>query len=80
MALRGRRMEKGLLLLAGARGGGGAAPRQSPLRPAGRDPHETQRWGYFLRTKPSNEDYFFERRKFLNCLNAFAVAILLQQL
>ena len=22
--------------------------------------HETHRWGYFLRTKPSNEDYCFE--------------------
>ena len=41
-------------------------------------PHETHRWGYFLRTKPSNEDYFFERRKVLNCSNAFVVAVLLQ--
>ena len=42
--------------------------------------HETHRWGYFLRTKPSNEDYFFERRKVLNCSNAFVVAVLLQTL
>ena len=40
--------------------------------------HQTHCWGYFLRTKPSNEDYFFERRKFLNCSNAFGVAVLLQ--
>ena len=39
--------------------------------------HETHRWGYFLRTKLSNEDYFFERRRFLNCSNAFGVAVLL---
>ena len=44
------------------------------------NPHETHRWGYFLRTKPSNEDYFFERRKILNCSNAFGVAVLLQAL
>ena len=37
MALRGRRMDRSLLLWAGARGGGGAAPRHSPLRPARRD-------------------------------------------
>ena len=43
-------------------------------------PHETHPSGYFLRTKPSNEDYFFERRKFLNCWNAFGVAVLLQTL
>ena len=42
--------------------------------------HETHHWGYFLRTKPSNEDYFFERRKVLNCSNAFVVAVLLQTL
>ena len=42
--------------------------------------HETQRWEYFLRTKPSNEDYFFERRKFLNCWNALWVPVLLQTL
>ena len=40
--------------------------------------HETHRWGYFLRTKPSDEDYFFERRKFFNCSNAIGVAVLLQ--
>ena len=43
-------------------------------------PHETHRWGYFPRTKASNEDYFFERRNFLNCSNAFLVAVLLQAL
>ena len=42
--------------------------------------HETHHWGYFLRAKPSNEDYFFERRKVLNCWNAFVVAVLLQTL
>ena len=42
--------------------------------------HETHRWGYFLRTKLSNKDYFFERRKVLNCSNAFGVAVLLQTL
>ena len=42
--------------------------------------HETHHWGYFLRTKPSNEDYFFERRKVLNCSNAFVVGVLLQTL
>ena len=42
--------------------------------------HETHHWGYSLRTKPSNEDYFFERRKVLNCSNAFVVAVLLQTL
>ena len=42
--------------------------------------HETHHWGYFLRTKHSNEDYFFERRKVLNCSNAFVVAVLLQTL
>ena len=26
--------------------------------------HETHRWGYFLRTKPSNEYYFFEGLKY----------------
>ena len=53
------------------------------LREASRkvnSPHETHHWGYFLRTKPSNEDYFFERRKVLNCSNAFVVAVLLQTL
>ena len=40
--------------------------------------HETHRWGYFIRIKPSNEDCFFERRTFLNCSNAFGVAVLLQ--
>ena len=38
-------------------------------------PHETHHWGYFPRTKPSNEDFFFERRKVLNCSNAFVVAV-----
>ena len=47
---------------------------------AGLVAHETHHWGYFLRTKPSNEDYFFERRKVLNCSNAFVVAVLLQTL
>ena len=42
--------------------------------------HETHRWEYFLRKKPSNEDYFFERRNVLNCSNAFVVAVLLQTL
>ena len=42
--------------------------------------HETHRSGYFLQTNPSNEDYFFERRNFLNCSNAFGVAVLLQTL
>ena len=37
VALRGRRMDGSLLLWACARGGGGAAPRHSPLRPARRD-------------------------------------------
>ena len=33
LALRGRRMDRSLLLWAGARGGRGAAPRHRPLRP-----------------------------------------------
>ena len=35
LVLRGRHMDRTPLLWAGARGGGGAAPRHSPLRPAG---------------------------------------------
>ena len=59
----------------------GAPPRFycKPVNDKG-GPDETHRWGYFLRTKPSNEDYFFERRKFLNCSNAFGVAVLLHKL
>ena len=37
VALRRRHMDGGLLLRTGARGHGGASPRHSPLRPAGRD-------------------------------------------
>ena len=37
VGLLGRRVDGSLLLWAGARGGGGAAPRHSPLRPAKRD-------------------------------------------
>ena len=54
-------------------------PRRGALPSCSRT-HETHRWGYFLRTKPSNEDYFFERRNFFNCSNAFVVAVLLQTL
>ena len=57
---------------------GGAVSTRGSL--AYSKPHETHHWGYFLRTKPSNEDYFFERRKVLNCSNAFVVAVLLQTL
>ena len=69
---------------------GSATPSQSGVgkhkgiaaggRPGPAPTHETHHWGYFLRTKPSNEDYFFERRKVLNCSNAFVVAVLLQTL
>ena len=42
--------------------------------------HETHCGGYFLRTKPSNEDDFFKRRNFLNCSNACGLGVLLQTL
>ena len=42
--------------------------------------HQTHHWGYFLRPKPLNEDYFFEQRKILNCWNAFGVFVSLQTL